>query len=244
MKRNSEAVQQVVERLRRNSVKPASALADITIISATDDLGISDEHLLRVLSEPEKTAAAKMVDHGERRHFLYRRSIQRLFLADVSSWPEEVSKLEIVHAIDTAPRMPWQPSLHFSFSSSGATLLAGASFSHILGVDVENIRPIADVPGLSRRFFTPGEADYLESLPTENQNHAFLQHWTAKEAGLKAMGKGIVSGLNTFSLVPGRVGYVVETPNENGGAEAWNLDFPSLSENHVVAVIHRPRFSG
>ena len=48
--------------------------------------------------------------------------------------------------------------------------------------------------------FGSAEADYLEQCAPEIQKQAFLRHWTAKEAILKALGWGIAEHLQDFSV--------------------------------------------
>ena len=213
--------------------------ADIHIAGCTDDKTLPETKLLSLLSDSEQTKVLSLTDPAERRHLLFRRCFQRLFLAQSIDWPGHIRDLHIEHKLDTPPRLPDYPSLQFSFSSSGYSVVACASHKQVVGIDIEKIRSVPDPVGLSNRFFTPAEAATLERMPENARSAAFLHYWTAKEAGLKAIGKGIDSGLNSFVVSEIDDRYVVEYKNENSGYFTWNLQHLEFPEGHFVAFIHR-----
>lgn len=110
--------------------------------------------------------------------------------------------------------------LHFDYGPQGKPRLGGAyrdaalefNVSHCqgaalygvarcpLGVDLEQVRPIAQPLALARRFFHASEVTALEALPLAHQSRDFLRHWVGKEAVLKAWGTGIAQGLDRVIL--------------------------------------------
>lgn len=80
------------------------------------------------------------------------------------------------------------------------THLAVAFDSREIGVDVQ---PIAKGKlELARRFFHPGEYEYLCSVDTCCQDLAFTQLWTIKEAYVKKYGTGIANNFSNVDLSP------------------------------------------
>ena len=67
------------------------------------------------------------------------------------------------------------------------------------GVDIEVFREVA-WEKIARRYFAPSEQAWLESLPETEARQAFLQLWTLKEAGVKAMGKGLANHLASLAF--------------------------------------------
>jgi 4'-phosphopantetheinyl transferase len=63
--------------------------------------------------------------------------------------------------------------------------------SRQVGVDVEQLRPMADLEGVAARVCTPGELATLAGLAESDRERAFLAMWTCKEALAKATGEGI-----------------------------------------------------
>jgi phosphopantetheine--protein transferase-like protein len=206
------------------------------IATFTDSGTLADEDLRDCLSAQEGEHASQLRDPVERRHYIARRCFQRLFICELLSTNIAPNKLAMVHQRDTKPHCLEAPGLNLSFSSSGATALACASSQSPIGVDIERLRKVENVVALAQRYFTAQEATALAQLPIVQQNLAFLHYWTAKEAGLKAIGKGIVYGLNTFSLTAkAAFSYEIHGPTEN--SQDLVLEFLEIIPQHVVALV-------
>ena len=84
------------------------------------------------------------------------------------------------------------PPLQLSVSHGGDLLVLAFAAAGPLGVDVEPAVPAHEVgPELLELTLTPPERQRVLRAPEEERSHAFLQHWTAKEAVLKAVGTGL-----------------------------------------------------
>jgi phosphopantetheine--protein transferase-like protein len=204
-----------------------------------DDGSVSDAELQTFLSPDENERAAAIDDLTERRHFMARRSFQRLFLSDLLGLDKLPAAIAIIHQIDTRPVCLDAPELHLSFSSSGNTFIACASTHNAVGIDIERKRTIANVSALAKRFFSPQEADALATLPVAEQDLHFLYYWTAKEAALKAIGKGIVFGLNTFTV--DRIGdtFIYKIKRFPEDSERWDVQYLEFVPHHLVALVER-----
>lgn len=213
---------------------------DVRVGSATDDGAIPDGVLMAQLPSHEAVAAAELNGTDERRHLLFRRLFQRVAVAAFTGWKEPLSTLPLHHATDTAPRCDVAPDLALSFSSSGNTYLAAAAPGALLGIDIERRRDIPGADEIAARFFTPAEADLVNSAPAGQRSEIFQTIWCAKEAGLKARGRGIVSGLNTFTLERAAEDWHVRDSEEPDG-RFWQLWYLSGLPAHIVAVMHRSR---
>src|SRR5262249_54443132 len=60
-----------------------------------------------------------------------------------------------------------------------------------VGVDVERVRVLRDMPALVRSCFAAEEQAEFWSLPAAQRTRAFFTGWTRKEALLKATGEGL-----------------------------------------------------
>jgi 4'-phosphopantetheinyl transferase len=87
-----------------------------------------------------------------------------------------------------------------SWSHSGEGLLMALGEGVDVGVDLERARPRPRALELADRFFHASEHDWLRGLPEPDRNEAFLRLWCAKEAVVKAHGRGIAFGLDKFGL--------------------------------------------
>jgi phosphopantetheinyl transferase len=207
-------------------------------VAALSDDGHFNEAILREgLSSSESDKGAAIADPVEKRHYMFRRCFQRAFVRTVLNWK---GALDIEHRLDTQPRCLQAPDLRLSFSASGFTAVACASLTRHVGIDVERVREIENVETLSRRFFTPAEADMITALPLADQNLEFLRIWTTKEAGLKAIGRGIVSGLNSLIVSSDGCTYHSDIVHEFNMTAPWNCHHLAFIPQHVVTVVHSP----
>jgi 4'-phosphopantetheinyl transferase len=95
--------------------------------------------------------------------------------------------------------------LQFNLSHSGDLALFGLAHCGLVGVDVEELRPILDLSELIERHFSPAEVAEIKHLTGAEALEALFRIWTRKEACLKATGEGIGDSLASID-VSGRHG--------------------------------------
>jgi 4'-phosphopantetheinyl transferase len=126
--------------------------------------------------------------------------------------------------------------LHFNVSHTASALLVGVSRDIPLGVDLEAVgRRTRAVAELARRWFAPGEAGALATLPEATQQLAFLRLWTAKEAVLKCSGLGISSGLDRVEFELASDGSLLGLRD----TASWQVRGLAPDGAHVGALAHR-----
>lgn len=113
--------------------------------------------------------------------------------------PGEVS---VEHRPGRAPRLVLPPhgsGLHLSSSGRGgvAALAVGRD---PLGIDIEAVEPVEDLPW---RILHPAERAWLGALPARAVPPAFARLWAAKEAYLKALGTGFGREPSSFAALAG-----------------------------------------
>lgn len=87
-----------------------------------------------------------------------------------------------------------------SWSHSGDRLLLALAEGVDVGADLERLRPRARVLEVAQRFFAPSESAWLHAQDAGIRDLAFVRLWCAKEAVLKAHGRGIAFGLHRFEV--------------------------------------------
>lgn len=204
-----------------------------------DNGALPDSALLALLPLAELERLNAFQDVEERRHFLFRRGFQQLFVAHHIGWQGPVNQVSLVHGQDKRPRCTDFPGLKLSFTSTGKTYLFGAAENADLGVDIERLRFVRNAAELARRFFLADEADAVASRVGLEQSRHFLTLWSAKEAGLKALGKGVVDGLNTFTFANVRDQWVARHGDGPESAQTWRLCLPDWLPGCIVAILHR-----
>jgi 4'-phosphopantetheinyl transferase len=156
----------------------------------------------------EREQAELAPSPAERATFLGRRDVLRTVLADIVGQP--LGELEIerrcacCNRFHPARLMADGHSLWWSASSSGSTLVI-ATASHPIGVDLEPADGHLGWREVANRFFRPAESSATTS------EARFVAYWTLKEAFLKALGVGLVGGLDAVDctlLVPDSDGWL------------------------------------
>lgn len=100
--------------------------------------------------------------------------------------------------------------LYFNLSHSRDRLVLAVSRCEYTGVDVEYSSRKRRVSRLASRYFSSAETDWLLSLSPSQQQQAFYQLWTLKEAYIKARGMGLALALDSFGFdlaQPERIGF-------------------------------------
>jgi 4'-phosphopantetheinyl transferase len=110
---------------------------------------------------------------------------------------------------------------HFSVSRSASCCLVAVSERGPVGVDIEDVTPLADLVEITQHYFAPDEAAEILRRTGSARTEAFFRCWVQKEAYLKARGVGLRHGLKKCSVaVQGRAGLRSAMDDD---ARAWLL---------------------
>ncbi len=123
------------------------------------------------------------------------------------------------------PRLEAPYALHdVGWSHSGDGLLIALGEGIVLGIDLELSKPRPRALDLARRYFPATEAAWLATLPDPAREAAFLRLWCAREAVLKAHGRGLAFGLDraVFGERSGRLA-LLACDTALGVAADWSL---------------------
>ncbi len=85
--------------------------------------------------------------------------------------------------------------LVFNLSHSGLSALVAVSIDRALGIDIEQINDRHNLQALAKRCFSQHELNTWEKLPANDKTTGFYAYWCAKEAFLKATGRGLALGM-------------------------------------------------
>lgn len=94
------------------------------------------------------------------------------------------------------------PPLYFNVTHTDGLVAVAVSESGQIGVDSERVDRPLDHLNLARRFFATVEADALQNSLETLRPELFYRIWTLKEAYVKAIGKGLAHGLDSFWFLP------------------------------------------
>jgi 4'-phosphopantetheinyl transferase len=131
------------------------------------------------------------------------------------------------------------PDLRFNISHTDGLIACAVTIGREVGVDVENIgrRLLHDVAG---RHFAPNEVRDLRQLPDDEQQRAFFDYWTLKEAYIKARGFGLALPLGDFAfkLNPPAPPVIAFEPALEDDPATWQFlqDWPTPQHRLGLAV--------
>ncbi len=144
--------------------------------------------------------------------------LRHRFGGDEAAW-------SIARDLHGRPALAAAHGLDISISHAGnCWLLAVSSAGRRIGVDIEKPRPLPRALALAERYFPASEVVLLSRLAPSARARAFLRLWCAREAILKAHGRGIAFGLSRlrFELTPNRI-HLLDCDAELGEVKDWRL---------------------
>ncbi|MFZ4641124.1 MAG: 4'-phosphopantetheinyl transferase family protein [Nodosilinea sp.] len=199
--------------------------------------------LRRCLSLEEQHRLDRFKSLSSQRNFLVGRGCLRHLLSHRLG--RSPASLEFTYGPQGKPLLKPQTGVaapHFNLSHSGDRLLIVIS-PYPVGIDVEQIRPLANLQGLCQRCLTPREQRTLLSLPQSQANQVFFYFWTGKEAYLKATGQGLTLAMTEVELAPEtELGAAYPIPLSVLGdlGRDWLLYQWRLRSDHVAALALQP----
>lgn len=134
---------------------------------------------------------------------------------------------------------PAQGWLQFNLSHTHGLIACAVARDRAVGVDVESIRNLNNLPGLCQYAFAPVEtADVLAAPSQQAQTERFFSYWTLKEAYIKARGMGLSLPLQqfTFQHLAGRWQLHCE-PALQDSDTCWQSDTLRISQHYLAYCI-------
>ena len=190
-------------------------------------LGEDSDRLLALLAPDERDRAGGMASAAASRRFVAARAAMRAVLgAETGAEPES---LRLEYGDRGKPRLTGEGELRFNVSHSGGLALVALARGREVGVDVERIRPRARLDGIARRSFSTAEVEALARGGEEHRLERFYAVWTAREAFVKATGRGLGAAPESFSTPPPSEGRDEPAPIVEGGREESRFSLVRLA---------------
>jgi len=166
-----------------------------------------------------------------------RNPLRALLASYLGCAPEQVCLVEAEHG---RPELAaaHASTLSFNWSHSGERAVVTVGYALRPGIDIERLRPRPRALEIAERYFDPEEARWLQAMDNGLRDQAFLELWTAKEAVLKALGRGLAFGLHRLRILMQRDRVHLRWL-DGDDAQAWQLHPLALDRAHVGAVAWR-----
>lgn len=193
------------------------------------------ERLAGLLCEAERARAARF--HFERncREYVAAHALKRVMLCEVAGgapgdWAFEAEP-------DGKPFVAGGRGPHFNLSHCEGLVACAVSAEVAMGVDVEPVDRRAPFDIVERNF-APAERAWLFALPEAERARGFFRLWTLKEAFIKATGKGVGQGLQSFAIGVDPLGVTFPDP-ARAEPGPWRLAEAAIGEGHLLALAWR-----
>jgi 4'-phosphopantetheinyl transferase len=158
------------------------------------------EQLARYLCPDEREKAARFHFQPDHDRYVAARGLLRLQLGAFLNRDPKTLLFEY-----TSYGKPFIKNcgIEFNLSHSGDWVLFAFTQSAAIGVDIEQIRPLPDMPDVARQNFSAAEFALWQAAPAWDRTQAFYRCWTRKESFIKAIGEGLSCPLDSFEVAFG-----------------------------------------
>lgn len=188
--------------LVRHHVPPLSP-SDVHIWCLEIDSAIASPVGMSSLSAAEQARARGMSHPQSRGTFIQARvALRHLLGLYLGAEPADVHFTVNPHGKPRLHGTDEDQGLVFNVSHSGNRVVIGLAWNTPLGVDVERVRGDRNLERLADACLAEGEIDRWQGLPPDLRPAVFHRWWTAKEALVKAIGRGVALGLRSIEVGP------------------------------------------
>lgn len=133
--------------------------------------------------------------------------------------------ISIIYSEYSKPMLLGENSLRFNVSHSLDSALLVFSLTKDLGVDLEGVAADRNIDSIAKKHFSVEECAYIFEVGANEGVQRFFQLWTAKEAFLKAKGKGLWAEL-TEARFPLQE-FIQTKKTQSEGYQLLSLELPS-----------------
>ncbi len=189
----------------------------------------------QILDDTEKSRAVKFTNSLLKQRYLSAHGQLRRILAQYLQ--TSPASLRILITAQGKPYLADYPELAFNLSHTVDDMAVAVAKDCQVGVDIEQCKQRMNLADLVHRCFGEPEAAYWHQLPEDQQQRAFYQFWTRKEAFVKATGLGISVGLRDCVLNPVQPNRFLAVPAECGVADTWHCRDIDLGQNLCAALV-------
>jgi 4'-phosphopantetheinyl transferase len=181
-----------------------------------------------LLSPTEKDRAENFKFDTHRLKFIAARANLRKILSYyLLMRPESICFTENQYGKPMLDSTQHPSGIFFNLSHAHKIALYAISPVENIGIDIEFMDRKVDFDGIATRFFSKKESQHIQSITAiEKKTRDFFKIWTAKEAFIKAVGRGLSFPLKEFdiSFKKGKV-FLAHIDGDTYQARDWVL-FP------------------
>ncbi len=196
-----------------------------------------DYQQLKDALNPEEQQRLQRYTHQQaQQQFLATRGRLKQLLAGYLGIPPSSIKFELgEHGKPRLVGTMIDCGLVFNVSHSGAVALIAISNNRALGIDVESINSRHNLQGMAQRCFSHQEQNNWNQLAEPLKTNQFYAYWCAKEAFLKATGRGLALGMQHCVVDLDSPGFI--SLPESYQTSDWQLQRIDVGNDYCAFVV-------
>ena len=211
--------------------------------ASLDAIAVPLDRWENTLSAPERRRADQFRFERDRRRFIVRRGVLRSLLSQYLNMPASDVTLTAGPLGKPALALPERHAdLRFNYSHSNGLAVYAFAVRQEVGVDIERIRPVAEMDEIAQSILTAKERLSLDHA-ADYRLEQFFHLWTAKEAVLKTTGEGLTRSPASIEIGPGPTEKLRVARAGAGwtGRAQWSVTPLAIASGFVGAVaVPRP----
>jgi 4'-phosphopantetheinyl transferase len=218
------------------NILPLTKHVDLWLFSINPQ-DYKNNKFLSMLSSEEQIKAAKFHFTLDKEKYVVSHGIMRQLLSSyLACDPQEIQYVQNAYG---KPALS-SPSSHVHFNLSHSHLLGAlAVCSHPIGLDIEYINVLDDYLSLTKHFLSEKESNYFRNLDLSDQQIAFYQAWTIKEAYIKAIGMGLSYPIEQVTISMDKKAQILEDLTNPSNLDKWSIY--CFEHNHYLGALTLPK---
>jgi 4'-phosphopantetheinyl transferase len=190
------------------------------------------------LDGQEMERASHIPNLEKRRSFQVAHGVLRCLLGRYAG--RDPGAIEFASAREGKPKLASAEGIEFNMSHSAQWAAFAFSSNGAVGVDLEQVRAVPELPTIMRRVLCAEEAAELMQLSECDRERGFFCCWTRKEAYAKAIGMGLLAGFDQFRVAahPDRPARMIHIGADAAKAAAWAIDDLPVPPGYAGAIVY------
>lgn len=190
------------------------------------------------LDRQEVERASRIPHLHKQRSFIVAHGVLRCLLARYLAC--DPATIELAGDPQGKPKLASPGGMRFNMTRSGDWAAFAFSSNCTVGIDLEQVRALPDLPHFIRRVLCAEEAAELMLLPESERERGFFCCWTRKEAYSKAVGSGLLMAFDQFCVAahPDRPARMIHIGFDTTAAAAWALDALPMPAGYEGALAY------
>ena len=195
-------------------------------------------HFRDILSSDELEKAERFRFPDDRHRFIITHALLRYILSRyLEIAPKQVQFSYGAYGKPALAGAGEDTEIRFNLSHAGNQAVVVVTRTRQVGVDIEHVRPLADMEQIAERLFSENEKWTLRQSKKEAASEIFFRYWTRKEAFVKARGDGLSFPLQRVDVSQVSEKKTLGFVEDDGNISTWSFFELFPATDYVAALV-------